>query len=146
MPLCLKLPPFFAKTHHHDPINFQDGVFSHFTGKDCMSFSKLHPAVFAHFNDWLSLHANNRGVWVDVYPTEELFSRVDEGGVVVVDVAGGSGVDIGRFRRKYEQGRLVLQDVPEMLGSLTALDSSIEKVPHDFFVDQPVNRAAAYFM
>ena len=82
-----------------------------------------------------------RPTWVELYPTEKLLENLQTGpeAVTLVDVGGGMGQDVERFRAKHpkQDGRLMLQDRKEVIES-AKLDSSIEATAHDFFTPQPV--------
>lgn len=59
------------------------------------------------------------------------------------------GHDVVKFARRYPQeagGRLVLQDQEHVLEGATNLPSSIRIMPHDFFTEQPVQGARAYYL
>ncbi|KAF1965601.1 S-adenosyl-L-methionine-dependent methyltransferase [Bimuria novae-zelandiae CBS 107.79] len=74
--------------------------------------------------------------------------------VVLVDVGGGKGHDMQAFHSAFqekiskEQGTLVLEDLPQVLDAIPNdnLPSSIVKMPHDFFTEQPVKGARGYLV
>ena len=69
-------------------------------------------------------------------------------GKLLVDVAGGRGHDIDAFRRKFPDistpGRLVVEDLPQVIGDIHDLDSFIERVGFDLFDSQPVKGALSF--
>lgn len=92
-----------------------------------------------------------RPTWSDWFPVqEELFDGVDgeEGSVLLIDIGGGRGHDIGNFEKKFGKerglegkGRLVLQDLPAVINDITDLSKGIERVEYDFFTPQPLKGA-----
>lgn len=58
----------------------------------------------------------------------------------IVDIGGSLGHDIEELHRKSGNlpGRLILQDLPVVIGQITDLDPRIEKMEYDFYMEQPV--------
>lgn len=58
---------------------------------------------------------------------------------LLVDIGGGRGQSLIQIKEKWPalQGKLILQDRPTVLDSFPELPE-IEKMPHDFFTEQPV--------
>lgn len=76
----------------------------------------------------------------DFYPVQELLvkgARTDEDAVLLVDVGGSLGHDIEEFHRKHPTalGRLVLQDLPAVIGQIERIDPAIEPTAYDFFTE-----------
>ncbi|EFR05195.1 O-methyltransferase [Nannizzia gypsea CBS 118893] len=96
------------------------------------------------------LHGQHNGCpeyWVDWYPVQ---SRIIDGAssdkALLVDVGAGRGHDLLAFKEKFPNtGKLVLEDLSAVTETLNDLDPAIEKVPYDFYTDQPVIGARAYF-
>lgn len=97
--------------------------------------------------------------WLSWFPNEALFTSDSSSSpfsTFLVDVGGGYGHDISAFAAKFpsEPIRMVLQDQPGVLEEGEArrkqtgqvLDSRIERMPHDFFEEQPVMGAAIYYL
>lgn len=90
-----------------------------------------------------------------MYPVQ---SRLVEGlkpngdASVLVDISGGTGQILQDFRNDVPQytGRLVLQEIPEVVAAATekgvGADGRIELQVHDFFTPQPIRGARTYFM
>ena len=88
--------------------------------------------------------------WFQLYPIadELLFSTTDspnlKGGkddVLLVDVAGGLGHDVGSFRTHFPHvpGRCILQDLPETIAQVRKTPPpGVELMKYDFFTPQPV--------
>ncbi|KAL9084756.1 MAG: hypothetical protein Q9165_007931 [Trypethelium subeluteriae] len=92
--------------------------------------------------------------WWETYPaaTELLKSTVglkrDTDAVLLVDVAGGRGHDLEKFRQHYPDlpGRCILQDLPETIEDLKGNPPrGCEMQGYDFFTAQPIKGARMYF-
>ena len=59
---------------------------------------------------------------------------------LLVDVGGGRGGDLAEFKKAFPkaEGKLVVQDLPQVIADITDLDGEIVRMPHDFFTAQPV--------
>lgn len=105
---------------------------------------KENPEAASQFNNHMSAYHQGRPSWMDVgfYDVPSLFSNVTQDDVLLVDVGGSVGHDLSEFRRKWSDapGRLVLQDLPDVIGQAKTgqLHSSIEAMEHDFFTEQPI--------
>ena len=98
------------------------------------------PEVMHDFNAFMGNTMGSRKYWVDWYPVkEQLLQGAKESNALIVDVGGGRGHDLQAFYEKYpQQGRLVLQDLPQVINSLADLDPAIEGVMYNFFTEQPI--------
>ncbi|THC94221.1 hypothetical protein EYZ11_006320 [Aspergillus tanneri] len=94
--------------------------------------------------------------WFEIYPAaeklrsappEELDNAASPDVALLVDVGGGPGQEMERFRQRYPEihGRIVLQDLPLTLNRIEKVPEGIELMEHDFFTPQPVKGARAYF-
>lgn len=91
----------------------------------------------------------NRGVdWFDFFPVATKFQGVAPTESLLVDIGGGLGHQLIAFKQRYPDlaGRIILQDLPVVLGDIKELHPGIETMPHDFFKEQPTKGARAYFM
>lgn len=84
----------------------------------------------------------NLPVWVDWFPVQDRIIdgfEYEEGGVLLVDVAGGRGHDLERFHGKFPStpGRLIVEDLPQVVEGINPR-SGIECQPIDLFEPQPV--------
>jgi len=75
--------------------------------------------------------------------------RNDDGTSTIVDIGGSHGqISIG-IAKKYSFIHCIVQDLPEVLehSSIPAeLQTRVKLMEHDFFQEQPVTGAAAYFL
>ncbi|KAI1872075.1 uncharacterized protein JN550_004278 [Neoarthrinium moseri] len=105
------------------------------------------------FNDHMAGYLLGRPPWSDsgFFPVKERlldgFDADKKDAVLLVDIAGGMGHYTDQFRSKFPDapGRLILQDLPVVLGQIQGLDSRIERMEYDFFTEQPVKGARAYY-
>ena len=110
-------------------------------------FEHLHanPPYGPQFNHHMGGYRQGRPSWMDkgFYPVRE---RLIEGfdsapdAALLVDIGGGLGHDLDEFRRKHldAPGRLILQDLGNVLGEIVELDSKIDRMEYDFHTEQPV--------
>ncbi|KAG6993884.1 hypothetical protein G7Y79_00050g086210 [Physcia stellaris] len=88
--------------------------------------------------------------WFDIYPAATRFAdaRADADATLLVDIAGGPGQELERFKKSYPDipGRCVLQDLAITLQRIEKLHDGVEKMEYDFFTPQPLKGARAYFL
>ncbi|KAI1075527.1 S-adenosyl-L-methionine-dependent methyltransferase [Whalleya microplaca] len=150
------MPAYLRATKFQNPEDPANGPFQ-YANKCGYAFGWLteHPEVFHAFHGYVHALRLHRPNWVEMYPVQQ---RLVEGikaegdASALVDVGGGTGQILQDFRESVLQytGRLVLQELPEVIAAATGLgvgqDSGIELQVHDFFAPQPVKGARAYFM
>ncbi|KAL4802514.1 S-adenosyl-L-methionine-dependent methyltransferase [Aspergillus unguis] len=152
------LPAHLKKTNYVNPSDgchaaFQDGyrTDSHF-----FNFLGANPSFAEQFNNHMTAYHQGRPSWMDegFFPVPSLTEGLEIGAedVLLVDVGGGVGHDLSEFRRKWPNvpGRLVLQELPEVIGQAKwqneATGKTIEPMGHNFFEEQPIKGARAYYM
>ncbi|KAI0154587.1 S-adenosyl-L-methionine-dependent methyltransferase [Xylariaceae sp. FL1272] len=150
------MPAYLRSTKFQNPEDSSNGPFQ-YANKCGPAFGWLteHPEVFQAFHGYVHALRVHRPSWTDMYPVQQ---RLVEGlkpegdSSALVDVGGGTGQILQDFRVDVPQytGRLVLQELPEVIAAASGLgvgkDSRIELMTHDFFSPQPVRGARAYFM
>ena len=104
------------------------------------------------FNNLMSGYRQGRPSWMDpgFYPVQE---RLVEGADTsvdapfLVDIGANIGHDLAEFHRKHPNtpGRLILEDLPVIIGQIQELDASIERVEYDFHTEQPHKGEHALF-
>lgn len=143
----LALPEFLKKNNYRNLTSVTDTAFQFGHGLELSFFGQLQqePDTAKEFSNHMSVYAQGRMRWMDpgLYPVQEPLvdgASVGEQDVLLVDMGGSIGHDLSAFRRKWPNvpGRLVLQDLPEVVCSAKDLDPSIEVTAHDFFTEQPV--------
>jgi hypothetical protein len=143
----LALPEFLEKTNYRNPTSATDTAFQLGYKTDMGFFGHVQqePITATRFNNHMGVYAQGRVRWMDpgFYPVyEQLIAgkEVKDDDVLLVDVGGSFGHDLSDFRRKWPDvpGRLVLQDLPEVVKSVRDLHPTIDVTAHDFFTEQPV--------
>ncbi|KAJ5163998.1 Winged helix-turn-helix transcription repressor DNA-binding [Penicillium coprophilum] len=151
----MALPAFLKKNKYQNPTCPTDTAFQMGYETDMGFFGHVQkePITAKQFNNHMSVYAQGRVRWMDpgFYPVQEQLVdgvTIGKDDVLLVDVGGSFGHDLSDFRRKWPgaPGRLVLQDLPEVVVSVKDLHPSIEVTGHDFFTEQPVKGARAYYM
>jgi hypothetical protein len=95
------------------------------------------------FDDYMaSRRLTNQPQWFETYPAAESLRDVRDSpdSVLLVDVGGGPGQEMSRFRQRHPDvpGRIILQDLPLTLNRIEKIPEGIEPMEHDFFNPQPV--------
>ncbi|OJJ71725.1 hypothetical protein ASPBRDRAFT_43120 [Aspergillus brasiliensis CBS 101740] len=127
---------------------------------------QLAHATKGHYFDWLRenpedenafhvyMESGNRSVegeqWYEFYPWKERLQKTTNADrVLLVDIGGGKGHDICRFKQRNPDvvGRLVIQDLPSIIeGIQTPLVDGVEAIAYNMFEAQPIKVAKAYYM
>jgi hypothetical protein len=149
-PVHQSTPSYFKQHGFVSPNSGVDGPFQH--AYSCKGqhlfeyFQTAAPLMGKRFASMMDMWSKGRPRWFDesYYPVKErLLDGVDNhADTFLVDIGGGSGHDIEDLRRKFAKeipAKLVLQDRPEILAlDLSHVDGSIERMPHDFLIEQPI--------
>lgn len=98
-----------------------------------------------HFNHHMGGYRQGRPPWMapGFYPVREnLIEGADESpdAPFIVDIGGSVGHDLAEFKRRHPNtpGKLILQDLPVVIGQIKDLDSEIQRMEYDFHTEQPV--------
>lgn len=150
IPAIYALPTWLRQNNYRSPTDGKHSPFTIGFNTDLHFFEWLYanpknPALGQQFNNLMSAYHQGRPSWMDVgfYPVQENLineARTESENVFLVDVGGNKGHDLEEFKSKWPSapGKLTLQDLPHVLNDIESLDSSIERMPHDFFMEQPV--------
>ncbi|KAJ5586890.1 S-adenosyl-L-methionine-dependent methyltransferase [Penicillium hispanicum] len=144
-------PEFLEARGYQSPDDAYDTPFQRAFGTKLHHFEWLaqHPDEQHAFNT--VMETGNRTVegeqWYDFYPWEERLAS-DADRVLLVDIGGGKGHDLARFKeKKNPAGRLIVQDLPEVIQDIQAPHAQgIEAQGYSMFDPQPVRGAKAYYM
>ncbi|KAL1855243.1 hypothetical protein VTK73DRAFT_8590 [Phialemonium thermophilum] len=146
----------FAKLKNYQtPTQIDDGSlqYAYNTKRNLFEHLQANPPYGEQFNHHMGGYRQGRPSWMDdgFYPVKErLIEGADTGpdAAFLVDIGGNLGHDLDEFRRKHPNapGRLILQDLPPVIGQIVELDARIERMPYDFYEEQPVKGARAYYM
>ncbi|KJZ79191.1 hypothetical protein HIM_01342 [Hirsutella minnesotensis 3608] len=144
-----KAPKYLKEYGHRCPTDPRDGLiqFAFQTKMTVFELFSSMPQVLKDFNLFMGNTMGARNYWVDWYPVEDRLLRgANNDTPLLVDVGAGKGHDLIAFHEKYpDKGLLVLQDLSAVTDNLGDLTPSIEVMTYDFFTEQPVKGARAYF-
>jgi hypothetical protein len=124
---------------------------AHTTPLHIFAWLQAHPEYLERFNNHMVGKHFSRADWWDpgcVNVSSVLDTDSIQGeDVLLVDVGGSIGQDLLKFHAKHPKlrGRLILQDLPEVVTSAN-VPEYIETMAHDFFTPQPIRGAEAYFL
>lgn len=149
-----RFPEYAKKNGYKTPNSISDGSYQLAYNTELNFFQWLqangHGMQFAHH---MGGYRQGRPSWMDdgFFPVKEnLINGFDnqDGSALLVDIGGSIGHDLDEFRRKHPDapGRLILQDLPKVIDQIKELDSRIERLPYDFYTEQPIKGARAYYM
>ncbi|KXH57984.1 hypothetical protein CSAL01_07434 [Colletotrichum salicis] len=106
-----------------------------------------------HFNHHMSGYRQGRRPWMapGFFPIKERLiegANTDADAPFLVDIGGSIGHDLAEFHSYYPKapGKLILQDLPVVIGQIQELAPAITPMGHDFLTEQPVKGARAYYM
>ncbi|KAI0483925.1 S-adenosyl-L-methionine-dependent methyltransferase [Xylariaceae sp. FL0804] len=148
-----KLPEFLRLSGYQEPADSKKGVLQYAFGIDQDAFEHWHrscPDVIANFNTAMQWVRGSRPSWVHWWPVETRILRgavEAKDSVLLVDIAGGMGHFAREFRAKYPDspGRVILEDLPAVIDSVSQGGEEIELVKYDFFTPQPIRSARVYY-
>ena len=146
-----QLPEYFQKYGYKNPTDIGAGPFQFAMNYQGTYFEwlKANPIQQETFNRMMAITRIERGEqWFNFFPTEERFGATDHSQAVLVDIGGGLGHDLAAFHARFPNlpGRLVLQDLPEVINNIQELNPAIERNIYDFFTPQPIKGARAYYL
>ena len=154
MPCYVRTPNYFRENDFKNPAGLVNcpWLSSMDTKMTFFEWLAKHPQHLKNFG--ASTAAFNRSLpyWTEIYPVEDLFPTSPDlppnrnQTPFLVDVGGGPGHDLERFRALYPDppGLLYLQDLPEVIQGAKVHESVIA-MPYDFFTPQPIHGARVYF-
>ncbi|KAI1085383.1 putative O-methyltransferase [Whalleya microplaca] len=149
------LPDYLKSIKYTLPTELTDGPFqaAHKTTLPFFAWLDQNPPYLQVFNSYMSAYRAGKPSWVDpgFYPvTDRLALGFDASvsDVLLVDVGGGIGHDLKELRSKHPSlpGKLILQDRPEVISTVTNAEDIFQPISHDFFTPQPVKNARAYYL
>lgn len=119
-------------------------LFKYALGTDVIfSLLEKNPEQKQAFDDYMAARrVDKMPQWFEIYPSAEKLSNVrdEPGAVLMVDVGGGPGQELARFKNRHPNmsGRMILQDLPLTLQRIEKLPDGIEPMEYDFFTPQPI--------
>lgn len=137
-----------GKTGWKEPNSISDGPyqFGYSTELNFFEYLQANNPLGIQFHNHMGGYHQGRPSWMDAgfFPVQDRlvdgFDSDAEGSAMIVDIGGSYGHDLEEFHRKHPQvpGRLILQDLPIVIGQIQKLDSRIERMEYDFYTEQPV--------
>lgn len=138
---------YAAETGYQEPKSAEDGPYqaAYNTKLNFFEYLQANPPFGPQFNHHMGGYSQGRPSWMDAdfFPVHERLikgAKIESDAVFIADIGGSIGHDLAEFVRKLPKvpGRLVLQDLPVVLGQIQALDERIERMPYDFYTEQPL--------
>lgn len=150
------MPDYFAANGYQNPVDARDGPFAFAyqckgeTYFDYLSRSGNERMATA-FNETMALQKSGEEVtFVSSYPVRERLSINESERVLFVDVGGGVGHQLLKFRERATSlvGKYVLEDLPGVLAQANDLPEEVVRLGHDFFQPQPpsVHGAKSFYL
>ncbi|KAI9369664.1 hypothetical protein BJX61DRAFT_545349 [Aspergillus egyptiacus] len=108
-----------------------------------------HPEQHASFYGYMAAVHSVMTKWTDVvHFDEELTQNMQEDEVVFVDMGGGDGLQCIEVQKVHKPGsRIIMQDCAAIIEKAEiAREAGVETMVYDFFTEQTVKAARAYFI
>ncbi|EPS28674.1 hypothetical protein PDE_03620 [Penicillium oxalicum 114-2] len=150
----MRFHEFSRKRGWVNPTDAKDTAMMYAYGTDMDTFTWLQSLGYgSHFNDHMSGYAMGFVPWMapSFYPVQERLVKgadTDPEAPFLVDIGGNVGHDLEMFRQFHPDapGKLILQDLPVVIGQIQDLESSILRMEYDFHTKQPIIGARAYYL
>jgi hypothetical protein len=148
-PTLSKLPEYMRFHGYTNPRDYTQSPMKWAVGQSQFEWLSSHPDQQELFNSYMASRREGRPMWFDIYPVERLLGHAVpyKDTIFVVDVGGNQGHDLSKFRREYGHlpGRLVLQDLPNVVEGVDGKGAGIDVMGHNFLDPQPVKGARVYY-
>ncbi|CAD6592881.1 MAG: hypothetical protein ASARMPRED_006771 [Alectoria sarmentosa] len=147
MPAAAQLPDYLRANSYRNPHDNKTTAFARAFGSEFWTWLKQNPRYSTTFNGFMASRREGRPSWFDIYPVEqELSGPEKEKTVTLVEIGGNQGHDLVNLKAKHPnlQGRMVLQDLPDVVAKVKFNDTNIAAMGHNFFDPQPIKHAHAY--
>tara|TARA_R110002003_G_scaffold252_2_gene17834 strand:+ start:3560 stop:4456 length:897 start_codon:yes stop_codon:yes gene_type:complete len=150
------IPDYLAQTRYKNPTDAHDAPFN--LAFDCKGQTYFdwvarpgNERLSDAFNKTMEMQkSNDEAELVQSYRAASRLKQGDPERVLFVDVGGSMGHQVRKFAEKYPSlaGRLVLEDLPQVVEKAVDVPASITKIGHDFFTPQPalVRNAKAFYL
>jgi hypothetical protein len=151
MGAAIKAGKYLKEAGYKCPTNPNDGFMQYAFQTKLSSFELFHsiPQVAKDFDAFMGNSMGARQTWVNWYPFQEHLlegASTAEDATLLVDIGGGRGHDVIALHNKLSApGKIILQDLPSVLENKYELPKGVEAMPYDFFTEQPIKGARAYF-
>ncbi|UPL02377.1 hypothetical protein LCI18_013311 [Fusarium solani-melongenae] len=150
----IKFHEYARKHEFKNPTDSKDTPLMYAYGTDMDMFAWQQSLGYGtHFNYHMGGYRQGRPPWMadSFYPVRErLIKGADSNpeAPFLVDIGGSIGHDLAEFHRHHPDtpGKLILQDLPAVIGQIQDLSPAITPMSYDFHTEQPVKGARAYYM
>ncbi|TAQ84328.1 hypothetical protein B7494_g7334 [Chlorociboria aeruginascens] len=145
------LPSYFAASGYQTPGDAYDGPFQAFyhTKLHCFDWIATNPKQQHAFNVVMGISRSGHGQkWFEYFPVSSKLQVKSPSDTLLVDIGGGIGHDLIAFQKYHPgvRGKLVVQEIPVVVDSITDLPTDISAMKHNFFSCQPIKEAKAYYL
>ncbi len=153
--VLVTLPKYLSENGFANPNGLEDTPYQRAfnTKLPYFEYVKHFPERSRVHNSAMTAQRAGRGEeWFDFFPVESTiiqdFPANDKDAVLLVDIGGGVGQDLQAFKARHSKlpGRLILQELPQVIDSITDISEGIELVKYDFFTPQPFRNARVYYL
>ena len=164
-PSFRSMPAYLKSINYDNPTNSLNGPFQYAHKTEAHFFGWLvqNPPYGQLFANYMGGYRAGMPFWADkgFYPFEERLvagfeDHHGQNSTLLVDVGGGDGHDLLELLERRERGelklpgKLILQDqesvISKVLESSAAKAKGFEATSYDFFMEQPVKGARAYYL
>ncbi|MCJ1443269.1 MAG: hypothetical protein MMC23_003767 [Stictis urceolatum] len=153
-PSFRSMPDYLKSISYDHPGSIVGGPFQYAHKTDGSFFAWLaqNPPYGGLFASYMGGYRAGMPFWADegFYPfNKRLVDGFDGESALLVDVGGGDGHDLLELLGKHGEvpGKLVLQDQESVISKvIEAGTKGFETTTHDFFEEQPVKGARAYYL
>lgn len=151
MPTLAKVPEFLRRHDFQNPEGTTTGAlqFAEDTDESTWTWLSKDPKKFNDCHTFMEGDRGSRPSWLEWFPVEErlLAGAHPDAETLMVDVAGGRGHDLAEFLARFPDvsGRLVLEDLPDVLEESRTDTKRIEKIPFDLFKPQPIHGKSSIY-
>ena len=153
-PVGAKLVPYMHETGVHQfPISAAEpSPLQYATGWNFWDYFDNNPDQRKYFDDYMATRRVGLASWFETFPINDVLipqAKKEEDAVLFVDVGGNWGHEAAALKKAYPHapGRVILQDLPAMVQKVLEEEppEGVECIPYDFFTEQPVKGARAYY-
>ncbi|KAJ5085976.1 hypothetical protein N7532_010747 [Penicillium argentinense] len=150
----MKAPEFFRKNNNQFPGSISNTPLQLALDTKLTIFEWLgqNPESAKDFQQMMKLRQQVTSNWVEWFDIQRHIIDGSEPrspeNVLLVDIGGGEGHYLRQFSEKFPRapGRLILQELPDVIRGIQSPPEDVELMPHDFFTPQTIKGARAYFM
>lgn len=149
-PTYQALPDFLSSTKFADPTDPNNTAVQHAfnaKGQGILEILMARPDYARGFGTLMNTWGEGNSLIQDLYPVKDLAQGFDPETVMFVDVGGGYGQKATALKRAVPDlpGRFIVQDLPQTIENAPKTEG-IEYQAHDFFTEQPIKGARAYYI